>query len=347
MIHEYYISIVNRSTNTIPRSTKMRILKTVFTNEIDTTDTTFLITFIPDLEPLLASLRLVGLVEPLILRGQGADRYQIVCGFKRAEALRLLDLSEAEAFVYPPGVLDDLHALLLQVGHNLSRPLNLMEKAQALKKLVAFGVPEKEVIDRYLPLFGLQPNMRVLKQVTGLVDLECGVQEYLVREGLSLSASVLFLSLGKDGQRAILPLLEALRPGENRIKEIISFMREIALRDRTTVSSLCAGEDISTVLSDLDTPRSQRVEQLRGILKHLRFPRLTALEDTFADYKRSLALPPQISLHPPPFFEAEQFRMEMRFKDFATFRELVTTLHQIAEKGHRGEDPLRELMGVR
>jgi hypothetical protein len=322
---------------------KMRRLEMIPLNQIELEDTQFLITFLPELESLLTSVQLVGLLEPLLVQERDDGRYQLVCGFKRAEALRLLAVPEAEAFVYPPGALDDLQALMLQVGHNLTRPLNLLEKAQALDKLLTFGVTEREVIDRYLPLFGLQPNVRILKQITGLVGLERGLQEHLVKEGLSLSASVLCLTLDTEGQQAILPLLEALRPGENRVKEIISYLREISLRDGVPISSLLARGDIGEVLGDQETPRPQRIEHLRRVLKEMRFPRLTAMEDKFAVYKQSLSLPPQISFHPPPFFEGEQFKMELRFKDLRELGELINRLRQIAEAGRDGEDPLQKL----
>ncbi len=322
----------------------MRRLERVSLTQIDLEDTTFLITFMPDLNPLLASIQLVGLLKPLLLRERGDGRYQLICGFKRAEALRHLSIAEAEAFIYPQGALDDLHALLLALGHNLLRPLNLMEKAQALGKLISFGVGQRVVIDRYLPLLGLQPNIRVLKQVTGLLELERKLQEYLVGKELSLSASILFLHLDAEDQGAVLPLLEALRPGENRVKEIITFLREVSLRDGVSIPSLLAKREIEEIITDQQNPRPQRLERLRKALKEMRFPRLTVMEKRFAGYKRSLSLPPQISLQPPAFFEGDQFRMELRFKDLGQFRELVGRLHQIVEHEKMGHDPLKELV---
>jgi hypothetical protein len=321
----------------------MRTLEQIPLTRIDWEDTTFLVTFMPDLEPLQASIKLVSLLEPLILREKVGGKYQIVCGFKRVEVLRRLALNEAATFVYHPGELDDFQALLLTIGHNITHHLNLVEKAQALKKLLAFGVSEREVIDRYLPLFDLQPNVRILRQTTALLSLEMKVLEYLVKEDLSLSTAVCFLDLDQEGQKAILSLLLALRPGENRLKEIISFLREISLRDGKPISSLLIRGDIVELLADWQTQRPQRMEQLRCIIKQMRFPLLTAIEERFAAYKRSLALPPQISFHPPAFFEGEEFRMELRFKDFKAFRELVAGLNEIADAAKEDTDPLMEL----
>jgi ParB/RepB/Spo0J family partition protein len=321
----------------------MRTLKTIPLDKIDLEDTQFLITFLPDLESLVASVQRVGLLEPLLVRKRDDGRYQLICGFKRAEALRLIAVPEVEAFVYPQGALDDIQALLLQMGHNIVRPLNLVEKAQALGKLLAFGCPEREVIDRYLPLLGLQPSIRILKQVTGLMSLEQGLQEYLVRKNLSLSTSTLFLHLDKEGQEAILPLLDALGPGENRVKEIIAYLREISLRDGVSIAALISKKEIGELIDDQETSRPQRLEHLRRVLKEMRFPRLTAMENTFADYERSLSLPPQISFHPPPFFEGEQFKMELRFKDLKELGGLLARLRRISEGEHNAKDPLQEL----
>ena len=321
----------------------MRTIEQISLNKIDGEDTTFLITFLPDLEPLKASIKLVGLLEPLILREKADKTYQIVCGFKRAEVMRLLAINEAAAFVYRQGDLDDLRALLLTVGHNSTRALNLVEKAQALEKLLDFGVDEREVIDRYLPLFALQPNVRILRQTIALLSLDTKVLEYLVKEDLSISAAVCFLDLDQEDQRAILPLLKALRPGENRIKEIISLLREISLRDGRSISTFLTSEDIVELIDDAENPRPQRLEQLRRIIKQLRFPLLTAMEQRFAAYRQSLALPSQISFHSPPFFEGEEFRMELRFKDFKAFRELAASLCRIADAAKGGTDPLLDL----
>jgi hypothetical protein len=321
----------------------MRTVEQIPCTHIDAHDATFLITFQPDLEPLMASLKLAGQLEPVILREKTDKMYQIVCGFKRVEALHLLAIDMVAAFVYRQGELDDLQALQLTIGHNITHCLNLVEKAQALQKLLDFGVSEREVIDHYLPLFALQPHMSMLKQVIDLLTLEKGMREYLVHEELSLSAAASLLDLDQKDQKVILPLLLALRPGENRIKEIVSFLREISLRDNVPISSLLTRNDIIEILTDSQAPRQQRLEHVRRIIKEMRFPLLTAMEQRFTAYKRSLALPPQISFHHPPFFEGEEFRMELRFKDFKAFRELAANLGRIADAAQGDADPLADM----
>jgi hypothetical protein len=309
----------------------MRLQAQIPMTRVDQRDMSFCITFMPDLNPLLAAITLTGIIEPIILRERRDGLYQIVCGFKRIEVLRRLGRDTAEAVVYPQGALDDRQAIILAFAHNLVRPCNLIEKALSLAKLRSTGVPEQEIIDDYLPLLGLQPNKGILKRITGLLQLERGLQEYLVIEGLSPSAASHFLRLDPDGQRAILPLVEALRPGENRIKEIISFLAEIARRDEVTISEVLTTRKIMHILEDQDTPQPRRLEQLRRALKRLRYPRLIEIEKNFSDYRRSLSLPPQINFVPPPFFENRDFKIELQFKNFKEFSELVFKLHMIVQ----------------
>jgi ParB family chromosome partitioning protein len=309
----------------------MRSLAQISMTKIDQKDTFACITFMPDLNPLRASIQLTGIIEPIILRERRDGRYQIVCGFKRIDVLRHLGRDKVESLVYPQGELDNQQAILLALGHNLIRPCNLVEKALSLEKLLSCGVSEHEIIDYYLPLLGLQPHKGILQQVTGLLQLERGLQEYLVVEGLSLSAASQFLCLDQEGQLTIMSLLEALRPGENRVKEIISFLLEVARRDGTTISAVLTAKEITHILSDQETSRPRRLEQLRRALKRLRFSRLCEIENKFAAYRRSLSLPPQINFAPPPFFEGKDFKMELRFKDFKEFRDLVSRLHMIVQ----------------
>lgn len=76
----------------------MRTVEQIPCTRIDTHDATFLITFQPDLEPLMASLKLAGQLEPVILREKTDKMYQIVCGFKRVEALHLLAVDAPSQF---------------------------------------------------------------------------------------------------------------------------------------------------------------------------------------------------------------------------------------------------------
>ncbi len=60
----------------------MKTIQQVPLQQIDVTDETFSVNFMPDLEKLRSSIKEVGLIEPVVLKKKNQG-YQIVCGFRR------------------------------------------------------------------------------------------------------------------------------------------------------------------------------------------------------------------------------------------------------------------------
>ena len=77
----------------------MRAIKKIPLEQIDLSDETFSVNFMPDLQRLRSSIEEIGLIQPVLLREKG-DRYQIVCGFRRISIFHELGNSEIEARVF-------------------------------------------------------------------------------------------------------------------------------------------------------------------------------------------------------------------------------------------------------
>ena len=80
---------------------------------------------------LMESIRLNGLIEPLIVRKKENGRYEMISGHRRKKALELLLIHKADAYVYD---LDDDEATIMMVDSNMYRESVLpSEKAFACK----------------------------------------------------------------------------------------------------------------------------------------------------------------------------------------------------------------------
>ena len=80
---------------------------------------------------LMESIRLNGLIEPLIVRKKDNGRYEMISGHRRKRALELLLVQNADAYVYD---LDDDEATIMMVDSNMYRETVLpSEKAFACK----------------------------------------------------------------------------------------------------------------------------------------------------------------------------------------------------------------------
>jgi len=309
--------------------------------EIRGEDETFRISFSPDLSPLINSLRMVGQLSPLLVR-EGEGGYQLISGFKRWEAMGEVGIGEAEVVVVKVG---DLEAEKLAVGHNLPQGMNLIEKARALEGFRRFGMPEEESISQWLPLFGLQPHRKLYLKLLGLLRLPRGLQEYIAKEALPLSLASLFPLLEEEAQREVVPLLWALRPGGSKLREIITHLLEVSQREGISPAQLL--KESRGIWGEGERARPQRMDELRRWLRQRRLPLFSHLEERFSRLRASLRLPPRVSFHPPPFFEGEDFRIELRFRDREELRSLIDLLKErLREIEALPSDPLKELKAL-
>jgi len=311
-----------------------RILRKIGIDTIDSRDHFFCMTFHPNLDCLRRSIGQVGLLQPIIIREKsGGAGCQVVCGFKRLTACEQLGLKEIEAFSYQESALGDLEGFHMTLHENLTtRGLNLIEKSMVIDKLIhQFGVSKEPIARDYLPMLGLQPSLRILGVVCQLVLLLDEIKRYIVEEKVSLENAFQFLEFSLEDQAEIGRLVSKLKLGQNKLKEALTFLREVSLRDGLTVRDLVQGE-IEAVTSDITLSKLQKTHRVRRQLREMRYPQLMELEKEFREKQRGLGLSPGISLNPPPYFEGETFKLEFGFKDVGEFKAIVSRLMETSER---------------
>ncbi len=132
------------------------------------------------LEELAASIRAQGVVQPIVVRPIGPDRYEIIAGERRWRAAQLAGLHEIPAVVRE---VPDEAAVAMSLIENIQREeLSPMEAANALQRLIdEFQMTHQQVADaigrsrtavtNLLRLQGLHPEV---KRMLNHGDLEMG-----------------------------------------------------------------------------------------------------------------------------------------------------------------------------
>jgi ParB family chromosome partitioning protein len=128
--------------------------------------------FDPDaLEDLARSIRAQGLMQPIVLRSVGEERYEIIAGERRWRAAQLAGLESIPAVLRE---VDDEAAIAMALIENIQREdLNPIEEATALSRLQEeFELTQQQVADavgksrsavaNLLRLMGLEPEVRTL-----------------------------------------------------------------------------------------------------------------------------------------------------------------------------------------
>ena len=99
------------------------------------------------LDELAASIRAVGLLQPIVVRPIAGGRYQVIAGERRLEAVRILRLRTIPAIVRP---VSDEQAMEMTIVENLQRlGLTCMEEARGYDRLSReFNLTQEQMAQR-------------------------------------------------------------------------------------------------------------------------------------------------------------------------------------------------------
>jgi ParB/RepB/Spo0J family partition protein len=316
----------------------MNTIQRIPLDAMDLSEETFSVNFRPDLDRLRASIKEVGLIQPVLLRRTG-ESYQIVCGFRRIMVLKEMGAREVEGNEIEDD--DELRLFRLALHDNLAtRGLNAVEKAIALDKLMhRFGVDRSALIARFLPLLSLETSEKILDTFLSLARMGDDMKAYVLKEEVSRSNIRKLSRFSEEDRTAILPLISSLKLGENSLRETLTYLEEISQRNRLTLRAVLEDPRIRALLAQEGLTPSQRTERLKRVLMGLRYPRMSEMEERFEKGKRELNLPRDVALNHPPYFEGRGLKAEFQFRTMEEYRSALSFLSHMAE-----EEPFRELL---
>jgi len=301
-------------------------------SEIDLTDETFSVNFMPDLEKLRFSIKETGLLQPVLLREKKGG-YQVLSGFRRTAVALDLGFREVTAFVVGGEELDEVKGFRdVLLENRTTRGFNMIEKAVAVEKLVnRFQISPKGVTREYLPLLDLETSEKILNTFLSLAGMEEEFKCYILQAGVSRTNIRRLAGMDAGNRMALLPLLGALRLGENSFREILTLMEEIAGRDQCPVQKIVDKPEIKEIITHPEMTFTQKTDRVKRMLQDLRYPRMRGLEETFEKKKRSLNLPPSLELQHAPFFEGKSLRISFPFQSLEDYRGALNTLTALSE----------------
>lgn len=311
------------------------MFRTIECAQLDFEDTTFLMSYPLKSPRVIASVGTVGVVQPIVVSGctcQG--KYQIVTGFRRAYACRELGIPIMNANIYQVDPDNPLAAFLLALYENLAhRTFNDVEKSLILSKLLGrFECSRDEVIRNHMPVLQLAPNRKVLETYLRIIEFEEEIKQYIAKHDVPMTIIDLLASLPSEDRRAVFTLFFTLKLGINKIKELLTYLEEIALRDSCAIHQVLADPKIYEIFQQKKYPLPQKAEQIRRIIREKRYPQLTALEREYHEHFRQLHLPRGLQLKTDRFFEDDNLSASFRFSTPEQLKTFAEEWLKLSEK---------------
>jgi ParB family chromosome partitioning protein len=169
------------------------------------------------LQDLADSISEQGVVQPIVVRGNGEGRYEIIAGERRWRAAQLAGLHEIPAVIRD---VDDRSAIAIALIENIQREnLNPIEEARALKRLVdEFEVTHEEAAQ------AVGRSRAAVSNLLRLLDLEDAVKEMVERRELEMghARALLALTGGKqvDAARHVIGRRLTVRATETLVQQM-------------------------------------------------------------------------------------------------------------------------------
>lgn len=301
---------------------------------IDVDDDLYRVPSFCDLQPLTASLREIGLTNPLVLQRRDDDRFRIVCGFRRVEALLQLAVAEADAWILDEPT-PSVDILLFSLLDNLAlHAFNVVQVSFIIQKLSGFHVAKDDVIQCYLPKLGFGRNPKIYELYSTLHELPAEWQQALVDDHVPLDLAKSVVEMSPQDRSAFWRLIVELRLGKNRQRELLILLQDVARIQGVSPAQLLETKQIGEIPRMEKWTSSQKAERLKEWLWEKRYPHYVAIRKQFDDLVKGAACPPGFTLQHSPFFEGEELQIVFGFKSSEDYRAKIDFMERLLQSGH-------------
>jgi len=148
------------------------------------------------LEELAASIKAQGIIEPVIVRPIGRDRFELIAGERRWRAAQLAGLDEIPALVRE---IDDRAVVAIALIENIQREdLSPLEEAQALTRLIGeFKLTHQQAAE------AVGRSRAAVSNLLRLLELPAPIRELLEQGKLDMGHARALLTLPADRALAL------------------------------------------------------------------------------------------------------------------------------------------------
>ena len=302
-------------------------LEEVILEKVDTNETEFRTLNLTDPEKLKHSIEELGLINPLKLLKSG-NRYRILTGWLRYEALLSLNHTTASAFVYDNGEITLETACKLIYTDNKHRSSELI-KAELLAKLMSDGsYDEQYVVSKILSFLDLNPTSSNLKKYLSLADLKHDIKISYLEGHLSFEQLNMLCGLRDTSVRDDVYglFLKEYRFNNNESRDLIKDLITLIGREKTTIKNI--KDKITEKLGNKINKNDIRKE-----LKRVCYPKLTRVEKIYMEKIDDLGLDNNTRIVNHPYFESNEVEARIKFAESGELSSAIKNLQEGIKSG--------------
>ena len=278
-------------------------------------------------EALEKSIRMSGIRTPLHLI-QLDNGFRILAGFQRFRIADKIRLEKLPAVIISNhhAIANAFHDAVLE--HLSFHLLNLVEKARILAILKKLNISHDSLYRVFLPLLQIPRQDHVLDSISGILKLDSRVHDYIEHFDLSLKQTEPFKRLSKKEQGLFVDMGLKFQIRIVELTGIMDLIWEIARRDNQTCIDIYKRMNISDILNNPESTRSEKISKLKIALNQKRYPRLSLWNQNILQHHEKLVFPSFIKIIWDHSLESPGVRLQAEIHSVEELNQLASCLSQ-------------------
>ncbi len=249
----------------------------------------------PQQKLLTHSLKTFGILNPLLVHRLADGSLHLVDGFKRAA-----HSPRTNEETFPCNVLSHIPVAsvldLLLVNRFTSIDRSPASRIRFICFALASGVPRELVIERYLPMLQFAGHEKVLQKCEKVGALPEEVLAYLEEKRFSLKQCVHITRHPRDLLVQLFLWKKDLALTASIVEELLDNIKDTLRAHDGSLTDFIESPRVQDILRAPSLSPNEKTTALRQLVKHMRFPILTTVNDKIENMVSALHLPPSINL---------------------------------------------------
>jgi len=185
-----------------------------------------------------------------------------------------------------------------------------------------------------LPILGFGRNPKVFELYEGIAHLSHDWQKAIIDDRVPLDLLHTIQTLDDLDSAVMIKVFDTLRLGKNRQREFLQLLVDVAQIQHLTIAQLTAEQWFTQILTEPSWTFSQKTEHLKELLWEKRYPRYITVKNQYEEVLKASQMPPGLDLHHPPYFETNEFSLNIRFSSLSELLQKLDHLEMMIKNGY-------------
>jgi len=224
-------------------------------------------------DALTRRIEMSGILAPLLAIKKSPEHYEIVSGFRRLAAAKVLGVREVPVCFFAQEAADRKAIFKIALLMNEAAELTDLDKAVSVRKArEVFGMDWKELC-AIASLMGLPSSQRVLEEYAEIGGMPEWILEKIQTGALPLKAARALLGMTADEREYFIrEILTKCDWSASEVVAAVEWAEDVGKRESCTVKEILSRKEFAVILEGKNIPGKEKGRKMLEALRESRYP---------------------------------------------------------------------------